>query len=105
MCSSFSNIPKVRGWKPKRSRVGCQRYWTLYTMPTLGATIGPHQWESFHLNRSSCLVCNGKNVVHYTSIEVDLSRTDFFLIISNILQKEMNFPYQEELLMLPRSNN
>lgn len=29
----------------------------VYSMYTLGPTIGPQQWNIFHLDKSSCLVC------------------------------------------------
>lgn len=31
------------------------------TMPTLGPSTGPKQWESFHLDKSYCLACNEVN--------------------------------------------
>ena len=50
----------------------------VYSMPTLEPTIGPHHWESFHLNKSFYLVCNEVNERNYkyiTSSEVIMSRT------------------------------
>ena len=35
----------------------------IHTMPTLGQATGPHHWESFHLDKSSCLVCTSETTV------------------------------------------
>lgn len=40
-----------------------------HTMPTLRWAIGPHQWESFHLDKKSCLIYIGKIVLNYIHCE------------------------------------
>jgi hypothetical protein len=37
----------------------------IHSMPTLGPTTGPHQWESFHLGKRLCLVCSDEILLHY----------------------------------------
>ena len=60
-------------------------------MHTLGSTTSPHQWESFHPNKSFCLVrseVNKRN--HSTLFLVKVGQKP--LIARRIFWKEMNFP-------------
>lgn len=66
-----------------------------HTMPTLGPTTCPHQWESFHLDRSSCLVCN----------EVICEHDEKSLLVAVISKKRCIFPMKRDLLLLPQIND
>ena len=44
----FTNLEREREREPN-------------SMPALGPTIGPQEWESFHLDKSFCLICSKVN--------------------------------------------
>ena len=84
-------------------------------MPTLGLTTGPHQWEGFHIDRSSSLAWIGKvgagvnQPVHYTILNIIFSvvttlswstLTFNSLIISVRLKCAATFPTTTSFLLL-----
>ena len=71
------------------------------SMPTLGPLIHKH-WETF------CAVCsevNAWNCSILRSVRLPCEDDEESWAHSSRFQKEINFPYQEELLMLSRSSD
>lgn len=79
-CIIFENgedLTQLRHWMKLTSSFCssiCQFVFITNTMPILGLTTSLHHQESFHLDRSSSLECNGK-LQNFTSNEGTMVQT------------------------------
>lgn len=76
----------------------------LKTVPIRGPTIGLRRWEGFHHDRISlfCMHSRSCSTLHPTRL---LWVGQQFIASSSKFRKEIHIPYQERLLLLPKTNN